>query len=237
MKKGLFYTLLFLLVFFNKKIELQAAEQRLFTANIQWPVHLQNTPSIRAYHMGKKIPTEVHEDAHRVSFSINVPANRTILYLIVTPQIEFACQDNVVKCLTLCPRQAHRVYVLELIAPENALDPQSKRFSLTSIDQTTPHWQVKEMIAPISNARIPDESLIVCLDPYWIQSVEGGNIVELPKITIRNDIVRIAGSQDKVQEEAAKWLIAAINTDTIHGTLDKEVHIGLQPKTTVAFTL
>jgi hypothetical protein len=206
---------------------------RHFTGTIQFPTQIDRVPSIRVYHAGRKILTSVSENSHRVTFSL--PEQKTIYYLVITPKIEFVSEENIVKYLTLSPGAKVKVYVLELVAPEQG---NASRYSIATAMENTAlkPWHIREVVPPTENARIPDDALIVCLDPSWLSVIEGGSPVDFPKIVIKNDIVAQLGSEERVQEVAAQWLLAALNTDAIHGNLEQEIQAKPQSKTLVAFS-
>jgi len=208
-----------------------AVAQRLFTGTIQFPKQIAQVPGVRVYHAGRKITTTTNDNAKSVSFSL--PETKTIFYLVISPQIEFVSEENIVKYLTLHSKVPVKFFVLELLAQDIAGG--SNQFRLASIDKThTSPWHIKEITPPTSNARIPDDAIIVCLDPAWVDRIEGNTAYDI-KAIIKNDIISQVGSEAKLHEVAAQWLLAALNTDTIHGSIDQEICTTSQPKTVVAF--
>ena len=207
-------------------------QPRMFTGTIQFP-ELGQTPCVRVYHAGRKIPAQVSATSHKVTFTI--PEFKTIFYFVITPSVEFHSVDNVVKYLKLNPEAPVKVYVLELVGHDGH-QAGSTRNTLTALDKNPAcPWHVREVFAPSNDARIPDDAIIIYLDPSWIAKVAGGTPVDFPKITIKPDIVTTMGSEEKIQEAAAQWLLAALNTDTIHGVLEQEVRTTPNSKTILAF--
>ena len=208
-----------------------SASVRVFTGTIQFPTALERIPSVRVYHAGRKLPVHLSEQGNSISFSIT--EGKSIFYLVVTPYIEFVTEENIVKHLTLCSKAPVKVYVLELLASDT---PQSNKFSLTSLDTTALNpWHIKEVVPPVANARIPDDAIIVCLDPAWIARVDGGSAMSFPKIYIKSALVAEVGSEERIHELAAQWILAALNTDAIHGGVDQEVRASSLPKTVLAY--
>ena len=205
-------------------------QPRLFTGVIQFPSTVDSLESIPVYHAGRRIVSRVEEQSHRITFT--VPDSKTIFYLIMTTAIDFVCQDNLVHYLTLNPSVACKVYVLELTGS----DTPSGRFSLALHEKTGGSlWHIREVTPPTPNARIPDDSIIVWLDPAWIARIEKGNSVEFPRIIIRPDLAAFVGSAQKNSEKIQEWLVASLDLNGIHGAIEQAIQMRPQSKTVLAF--
>jgi hypothetical protein len=217
-------------------------EKTLFMGKIQFPLSINIIPSIRVYYAGKKITTEIDEEGKRVLFSVPEQKNRTFFYLLVTPEIQFVSKENTIEYLKLKSHLPHKFYALELISSEEVQPNKRAKFSLTSLDNaafamattTKHHWEIKELSLNILSGRIPDETIIICFDPSYVQKLEGGNIVEFPKIVLKPDLINILGSEKKLHELSTKWFLAALNTDTIHEPFSSEIKLSGQNKTIIA---
>lgn len=205
-------------------------QKGIFYGTLQFPTALEMLPNVRAYYSGNKIIPEINESTKQISFAIPEARNRNFFYLLVTTGVEFCSTDNTVPYLRLKKGAPYKFYTLELCAIPSKL---KKRKRTDSGFEAS--WTVKEIdLATINNGKIPDETLIVCYHPDYVQSLEGGSMVELPKLVMRPDMIKLAGSELKLHEQSDKWFLAALNTDTIHDTVQSELRIIPQSKTVLA---
>lgn len=215
-------------------------EKTVFIGSIQFPSALELLPSLRIYYAGKKISTELDEDANRILFSIPEQKNRTLFYVVVTPKIKFVSNENTIEYLKLISGLPYKFYVIELNTTEEITQKKRVKFSLTSNDQLIPcstntkySWTIKEL-TNLPAGRIPDETIIICFDPTYIQKLEGGNAIEFPRIVVKPDLLKLVGSEAKFHELSTKWFLAALDTDTIHEPPSSEIKFCTQSKTIVA---
>lgn len=202
----------------------------VFYGTVQFPNTLEMVPNMRVYYAGHKIICEANDATKQQSFAIPEMRNRTFFYLLITPDIEFCSPDNTIPYLTLKKERPYKFYTLEL----TMIPAKSKKRKVNDpgFEYT---WIVKEIdLATVTGGKIPDETIIVCYHPDYIQSLEGGNMVEFPKIIIKPDVAKLAGSEAKLYEQSAKWFLTALNTDTIHDTAQAELRINPQAKTILA---
>ena len=209
-------------------------EKTLFIGSIQFPASVQVTPSIRIYYAGRKITTEIDQENNRILFSIPEQKNRSFFYLLITPEIRFVSHENTIEYLTLKPGLGHSFYALELIARQDTSQKGLKQNPLRPA-AITYKWQVHELLLNLPSGRIPDETIIVCFDPSYVQKLEGGNAVEFPKIMIKPDLLKIVGSEQKLHDLSTKWFLTALHTDTIHEAPITQVRLSSQTKTVLAF--
>jgi hypothetical protein len=204
-------------------------DKGLFIGSIQFPTTLEMVPDIRIYYAGKKVMAEIDSHAKKVIYTIPEIKQRSVFYLLTTPTIEFYSHDNTIPYLKLNPHVPYKFYILELVSAANK---NKKR------DAYRPEyaWNIKEIKLDITGGRIPDETIIVQYNPAFIQTIEGGNAIQLPKIVIRPDIVSILGSEEKLHELSQKWFLAALHTDTIHESAQSPIKMSPQPKTVLALT-
>lgn len=203
----------------------------IFYGTVQFPYTLEMTPNLRVYHAGHKLLCEANDATKQQSFAISEMRNRTFFYLLITPDIEFCSPDNTIANLRLKKDRPYKFYTLEL----TTTPAKSKKRKLN--DPAFEYaWVVKEIdLASITGGKIPDDTIIVCYHPDYVQGLEGGNMVELPKIIIKPDVVKRAGSEAKLYEQSDRWFLAALNTDTIHDTAQAELRFN--PKTILAMSL
>jgi hypothetical protein len=208
-------------------------EKGLFIGSVQFPTSLEMVPDIRIYYAGKKVTAEVDNHAKKVIYTIPELKQRAVFYLLITPTIEFSSHENTVPYLKLNPHVPYKFYILELAStvPTN----KNKKRDIAAF-RPEYAWNIKEIKLDITGGRIPDETIIIQYNPAFIQTIEGGNAIQLPKIVIRPDIVSMLGSEQKLHELSQKWFLAALHTDTIHESVQSPIKISPQPKTVLALT-
>lgn len=205
----------------------------LFVGTIQFPQTIENVPPIRIYYAGRKIPTNSNHEGKCITFTIPEAKRRSFFYLYIAPQFDFCCTSNNIEYLKQTPSTAYKLYALELITTPTSLV--ANTHEKHKGNQIAQHWSVKEISIFDPTGKIPDDAIIICFDPAYIQSLEGGNSIEFPKIMIRDDIVKLAGSEDKLHELSTRWLLAALHTDSIHDTIAPCVKQQAHSKTIIAF--
>lgn len=202
----------------------------LFVGSIQFPSVLEMVPSIRVYYSGRKISCETDELGKKITFNIPEYKQRTFFYLLIAPSIEFGSHENTVPFLKLQKSCPHKFYGMELVKVET----QDKKKKKTSPFEYA--WVIKELNLNLPDGRIPDDTIIVRYHPDYVQSIEGGNMVEFPKIIIRSDILKLTGSEAKLHDISNRWFLAALHTDTIHDPIQSEFMINPTTKTVLAMT-
>lgn len=211
-------------------------EKSLFIGSIQFPSILEMVPNVRVYYCGRKISTDIDEFGKKIMYSVPEHKQRTFFYILVTPDIEFGSHENTVPFLKLKKSCPYKFYALQLVPYETPKKQNKKLGNGVERTQIAYTWYVKELDLSVSGGRIPDETIIVCYNPDFIQSVEGGNAIEFPKLVIKPDILKLVGSEEKLHQISNKWFLAALDTDTIHESLQSEFKITPQSKTVIAMT-
>jgi hypothetical protein len=210
-------------------------EKSLFIGNIVFPSTLEMVPSIRVYYAGRKIVCETDDCGKKVTFSIPEHKQRTFFFMLITSDIEFCSHENTVPFLKLKKNCSYKFFVMEMIqveVPKKKKKPWANPFE-KNIEYA---WAIRQLELQLPDNRIPDETIIVCYNPDYIYSLEGGNNIEFPKIVIKPDILKIVGSEAKLHELSNKWFLAALNTDTIHDTPSAEILMNPHSKTRLAMT-
>lgn len=203
-------------------------QRGLFIGTIQFPNSLSTVPNIRVYYAGQKIVCETNDDTKKVIFSIPELKERGLFYLLICPEIEFCSHENTVPFLKLKRGSTHKFYLLQRVVSENKNKKNKQKTNLVEYG-----WVVKEFTLDLPDGRIPDDTIIVQYHPDYIQAIEGGNAIEFPKIIIKNDILTIVGSEQKFHNLCNSWFLSALNTDTIHGSLQQDF-LNTQSKTILA---
>jgi hypothetical protein len=206
-------------------------EKSLFIGNIVFPGTLEMVPSIRIYYAGRKISCENDDYSKKVTFSIPEYKQRTFFFLLITPHIEFASHENTVPFLKLKKGSPYKFFAMELVAQET---PKKRKGLGGSETQRTYSWVIKPIDLSGVDGRIPDETIIVRYNPDFVTALEGGSMIEFPKIIINPDIIKFVGSEAKLHEYSNRWFLASLNTDTIHDTAHSEIRMAPQSKTVLA---
>ncbi len=188
----------------------------LMLGTIQFPKTLETVPNLRIYHSGKIISGKVDNANHTVSFSIPKYSSSQIRYsLIITESIEFASPkpapgqeaSNIIEYIKVPDGSEYKLYTLLLVP----------RFSDEPGKQAKPnyHWRILQDRTRLNN-KIPDDAIIVILDPSWIDTVRGESSIELPTINVKSNVVELSGSQQNFYDKFTQLLLAAIDSDTMH---------------------
>ncbi len=142
-----------------------------------------------------------------------------------------APQTNTVNYLKINPAEPYKFYAIELVLiPEQKDDSSEAKSNSTMVYK----WLIKEIELP-QNGRLPDDTIIVCYEPQFVERLDGGSSFEFPKIILKSDLLSAVGSEEKLHQESAKMLISALDLDAIHANIRQEVKQFAHPKTIVAF--
>lgn len=195
-----------------------SVEKKVMVGSIQFPKTVEYLEGIRIWCGGKKIKSETDPEGKKVTFSLTTNKHQNYFYLLVTehPGSQMA-EDNTIQYLKSHPLHAYKFYSLELL------------------DHGT--WRIKELKISLETGRIPDDTIIVYYNPEYIEKVSGGNHIELPKIFLKNDIISLAGSQDRLRDQSIELLLSSLDFDTLHDTIKQTVKQDISLKTIVALDL
>jgi hypothetical protein len=182
----------------------------LILGSFQFPQTIMSVPVPRIYHMGKTIPCEVHEGTKKVTFDLPKQKDLHHFCLLITESIRYELKKNdfvdqqTVDYMYVPAGKPFKYYELTLINEEDA-------------DQKKLYWEIKEKKQFASHMQsIPDEAIVVLYSPEYIEGLSGGTSLELPIITIKPDVVDLAGSAENLYESSIKLQLASLNSDTIH---------------------
>lgn len=205
------------------------AAKTLFMGAIQFPKSLFTMPDLRIYYGGNIIKYEKNLGNNSISFSFPDDKRRTEFYVLVTETIKFSAIDNTIEYIKIPTNQAYKFYTLNLIKTENN-DPTPEQLK-SKQDLATYTWTIAE--TALKNGRIPDDAIIVCYTPQYVKSVEGGSAIALPKIIIKDNVLELAGSEDKFMDSSIALLLSSLDTDAIHANIHQEVKQDYQHKRTI----
>lgn len=197
----------------------------LILGTFQFPQNILSVPVPRIYHMGKTIPCEVHEGTKKVTFDLPKQKDTHRFSLVITESIKYELKKNdflnqqTVDYIYVPSGKPYKYYELKLadVKKETAL------VTAVSIVEDSKKedgkklgWKIKERQLAFNTHRIPDEAIVVLYSPEYIDGLSGGTSLELPVITIKSDVVDLAGSAENLYESSIKLQLASLNSDTIH---------------------
>jgi hypothetical protein len=196
---------------------------------IKFPKDITSIDPIRIYCQGMIIPTETNNSTKTISFTLPFEEKRkTTFNLLITENIAYErAEENTIRYLKISPHQSHKFYALELIKDNNqkiddftfahnAKDEKKKN------QEVTYHWRIDEQKIE-GSGRIPDDTIIVYYKPEYVDKLEDGNSVELPYIIIKDDIVKLAGSEANLHEKSTSLLLSSLDLDALHAPIHQEV--------------
>lgn len=208
----------------------EVSGKALVYVNIQFPT-VEKVPCMRAYYCGIRVTkSEYNNTANKITFTI--PAwQQTSFNLVITewyvPQTEMS-EENTVKFLKIPEGVAYRSYTLTLVKAAHVTDPHANEHATQNLT-----WHIQENKG-LPGRHIPDDALIIVYNPDYIEKIEGGNASELPTIFIKPTILELLGSEEKLHEYSDSLLLAALNLDSLHASLQQQVkHVD---KTVIALT-
>lgn len=183
---------------------------------IKFPKTLASVPMVRIYCGGRIIPCTADLVHKQLAFSIPRINNQFQFNMVFTPYVGFASKagsseetnqfDNTIEYL----RAAHndnKLFRLALIPKFQEHKGQG---------QIVYQWRVIEDKIVATDDKIPDEAIIICYDPSWVDILPGNNEFELPTIEVKHNVIDLCGSPSKFYEKSAQFLLAAINSDALH---------------------
>lgn len=188
-------------------------QANLIMGTIQFPNNVHKIPTPRIYYGGHIVLREAHNESKTVTFSIPKNKYTNSFYLLITESI--GCQtrqDNIIDYLKISPDKKHKLYGIRLLENYNPNDNQETEYSWDVIETRIDH-----------SGRIPDNTIIICLPAKYIDKVTGGNAFELPTIKIKQNIIDLAGSEEKFNEASIALLLASLDSDTIHTPVEQAV--------------
>lgn len=199
-------------------------QQTVYMGTIQWPSELKKTPTLRMYHAGHQLACEVNNETRQITFAVPESRDIPVLCIIVTEPKNIKlhmAEDNTISHLELKKDTAYKCLQLtrvthELPAVANSAADVAK--SLASSES----WTVEQRTLRTDNL-IPDNAIILCCNPEFMNCSSGGNSFELPTLVVSKDIVKKLGSETAVHEKADTLLLSCLDLDTLHTKLTYDV--------------
>jgi hypothetical protein len=211
--------------------------KKMIWGAIQFPKTLTSIPDMRIYYSGQRIKCETQQESKRVTFAIPDSSQKNQFKILITDKVEFASEYNVIKYLKVRHNTPYKFYVATLT---------QQKIPLCSLEQLDDDginskniltWHIQEYPNALEKERIPDDTIIICLKASYIEKLDGSNETMLPIIKIRPDIIMLAGSEQRIHDQANELILSLLDYDTIHAAMhQEEVHPANNPKTVLAIT-
>jgi len=209
--------------------DMYSLDKNLFVGNIIFPQNVKNVPQIFLYQRGLKLQAETDNASKKIQFTITEEKKYNKFHFLITQYVHPKIENNTVQCLQIGKKQDYKLYKLELVEIH---DPQK---SSTKKGSDFCHWEIKEKkIGP--EKIIPDDTLIILFNPAYVEKVEGGNNFELRKICIKSDLLKLAGSEEKLHDEVNELLMASLDLNILHTKPTAEIKPDYKKKLVVAMS-
>lgn len=208
----------------------------LFIGSIQFPTTLESLPSVSIFCSGNKIAAEKNNVSKRITFTIPEDKRRTIFPVIITENAQWEtedtsyiaddnhlCVNNTVKWLKVPNKQKYKFYTLELVKIAKESEKKGRVSHLYEEVEYTYEWLIHEEKYLPTNGRIPDDSIVILYKPEYVHMLKGGSAFELPRIIIKQDVLKLAGSEEKLSDASISCAAASIDLNAIHANIVSEV--------------
>jgi len=182
---------------------------------IQFPHSIRTVPAIRIYSCGKKVTFQCDHEAKQLVFQVPQITNHTSCQILITEQVHFVPHtsasntncSNTIEYLKVPYQQPYLFYELTLTETKNKQG------------QVTSSWTIDSRQLDKTTRKIPDEAIIICYDPAYVDTLVGGSTFEIPMIKLKTDLITPSRPEELIQEHSAKMFLSAIHSDTIHAAI------------------
>jgi hypothetical protein len=199
---------------------------------MQFPNTLKKIPSLRIYYGGHKITGEPNNRTKQLIFSIPEIGESKKFHIVITEHVQFELAEgssNTVKYLKIAENQPYKCCEIEQTKSDETLSthrPQTGEFDSARVvipeTKTSYHWKITKQRLD-DNRQLPDNSIVICFSPEYIQDIVGGSKGELPRIVIKSDILELVGSEEKLHDQETELLLSVINSDALHTKITQKV--------------
>lgn len=212
------------------QVDAVTAEKSVWHGGIKFPCHVNPIPPVRIYYTGNKIPTEIDDKKHEISFAISEYSTRQVFYLIIVDTVDFVTEQNTVKYLKVPKGRPYKIYRLTFMPNKEIIRGNQLDVGL----EQRGSWEIVQMRLA-DDMRIPDNAIIVCYHSYLIKNVEGGNALELPRIIVDADMLNQL-TPDELQDVSVQFLLSSLNCDSFHTVPDARIKTDVPHKTIITLT-
>lgn len=211
--------------------------KKMIWGAIQFPKTLTSIPDIRIYYSGQRIKCETQQESKRITFAIPDSTQKNQFKILITDNVEFASEYNIIKYLKVRHNTPYKFYLATLVQQTIPLCSLEQLDNEGVSSKNILTWHIQEYPNALEKERIPDDTIIICLKASYIEKLDGSNETMLPIIKIRPDIIKLAGSEQRIHDQANELILSLLDYDTIHAAMhQEEVHPTNNPKTVLAIT-
>ena len=211
--------------------DMYSFDKNLFVGNIVFPQNVKPIPQISLYRRGIQIKPETDHAANKIQFTISEDKACSQFYTLITKNVKANIEDNTIQNLTVDPSKNPKLYRIQLVHTNRTSTHLPSNKSKEKIEESS--WKITELKVH-KDGTIPDNTLIVIFNPDYVEKLEGGNNLELPKIIIKKNILELAGSQKKLLEETEALIMGSIDFLTLSHIKPKpEIKLNAEKKVVV----
>ena len=190
----------------------QSRNRTLFSGTIQFPELIERVPSMRVYYSGNKITCLPSHHSKKLLFSVPEERQRRYFYLLITEKVRFKTEENTIKYLKIDPQSPYKLYFL--VSPQTPASGKiAKKEDLV--------WEIGEKRLG-TDGRLPDNTIIICCDPKLVETLVGGDLLELPTIMIKETLLDVVGTEKKLHESFEQLLLTLLDIDTLHSPVEPQ---------------
>jgi len=214
-RKGLHIAIIICMLAYGQKStswNMYSFDKNVFVGNIIFPQNVKSIPQISLYRRGIKIKSETDHDANKTQFTISEDKTCNEFYLLITQNVKANVKDNTVHNLAIDLNQNYKFYKIQMIQINGA--PRHPLAEKNTDEKDEFAWQIASLNMH-KDGVLPDNTLIIIFNPEYVEKLEGGNDLELPKIIIKKNILELAGSQEKLLVEADALIMGSLDFLTL----------------------
>jgi hypothetical protein len=201
------------LLFFVQHMVHSYSNSTIFPCTVEFPRAVKKIPELCIYHKGERFVGEADTTGHRTCFHLPIDRSCTTFTLLVTQGIQFESEQNTVQFLKIDPQQPYKLYSMQLVRT-----PRRRSMDLQQQQQNSDQWIISSERVDV-HGRIPDETIILLMDPRYIDRVEGSSGFELPEIYIKENVLELAGSLQHLLDQSIELVVASLDYKPIHASL------------------
>lgn len=219
----------------------------IIEGSIKFPATVKQIPIVRVYCGGRKIPYNLCDiDNFNRQFKFQIPKSqyqRQFTILITNPKnLKFVQVDskdlecqNTIQNIQIKPKSKYRYYQIKLEEdlPTDSRDEYAALMNIAQGRQKLNYrWAIQEQKINSPEGTIPDETIIICYASDCVAGLEALNSSELPCITMKEDMLKVVG-RTSFKEFSDSFVLASLDTDTIHATIRQDNNVRREPKRTI----
>lgn len=216
--------------------DMYSIDKNVFIGNIIFPKAIKTLPQVSLYRRGTKIKTENDNSRKKIQFTISEDRGCRTFFLLIAKSIMPDVEENTVKYLTIDPSEDYKFYELRVFTEhELSINPVNKKEEIREVFC----WNIQKRKMD-ADGIIPDDTLIIMLNPNHVDNVISGSSPEFPKIIIKESIFKNKtkeardAEEKKLHEECNELLLASIDLGTLHTNTTSKIKPEYKKKLVVA---